>query len=49
MLLRKHLGSAEQHTVFKAKLLSLGLTAELISTEQYTWTALIRADSQAAI
>jgi len=34
--LRKHLGSTEQHTVFKAELLGLALAAESISKVQYT-------------
>ena len=47
--LRNHLGSTEQHTVFKAKLLGLVLTAQLIVSEWYTQSVMIGADSQAAI
>jgi len=48
-VLRKHLSSKEQHTMFKAKVLGLLLVAELIKMEAHIWSAAIRADSQAMI
>jgi len=47
--LRKHLGSEEQHTVFKAEVLNLSLAVELIKIERHIQSAVIGAVSQATI
>jgi len=47
--LTKYMGTAVQHTVYKAELLGLALVAKLISTELHVPYAMIGADSQVAI
>ena len=47
--LRKHIGSEERHTIFKAELLGLSLAAKLIKTKAHIQSAVIIANSQAVI
>jgi len=48
-MLRVHLGSDEEHTVFEGELVGLLLATELIIEERGVRTATIGADNQAAI
>jgi len=48
-MLRAHMGSLDQNTIFKAKVLGMSLAAELIKAERRPQLATIRVDSQAMI
>ena len=48
-MLRVHLGSAVQHTIYEAELLGLSLAAELMRAESGMCSATISTNSQAAI
>ena len=46
--MKKHLGKAEDHTVFKAEVMGLTLVAELVRAEGYMESAEIGMDIQVA-